>query len=132
MVVGRCSNIYIDIRVYFNHFFGLKKYTCFCHVSLIRKNMYSAICDFALYLQSTGLNISWIMFWYNSILVLKNDICNAVSNTAISWKRIYFSKVLFSEVNPDKINFIFVSFLKFIFIQKRKPRHTSTIVMYLN
>ena len=40
--------------------FGPKKDKLFCPVFVFRRGMPNAICDVALYLQSEGLNISWI------------------------------------------------------------------------
>ena len=43
-----------------DHIFGPKKDKLFRHVFVFRRGMSNAICDLVLYLQSEGLNISWI------------------------------------------------------------------------
>ena len=43
-----------------DHIFGLKKDKLFCLVFVFRRGISNAICDLVLYLQSEGLNISWI------------------------------------------------------------------------
>ena len=43
-----------------DHLFGPKKDKLFCPVFAFRRGMSNAICDLVLYLQSEGLNISWI------------------------------------------------------------------------
>ena len=55
----RCSNILI-LGPILDHIFGPKKDKLFCPVFVFRRGMSNAICDFVLYLQSEGLNISRI------------------------------------------------------------------------
>ena len=55
----RCSNILI-LGPIFYHIFSVKGDKLFCRVFVFRRGMSNAICDFVLYLQSEGLNISWI------------------------------------------------------------------------
>ena len=51
----RCSNIFDTILDYI---FGPKKDKLFCPVFVFCRGMSNANCDFVLYLQSEGLNIS--------------------------------------------------------------------------
>ena len=55
----RRSNIF-DNRPNLDHIFGPKKDKVFCPVFVFRSGMSNVICVLILYLQSEGLNISWI------------------------------------------------------------------------
>ena len=48
------------LRSILDHIFGPKKDKLFCPVFIFRRGMSNAICNLVLYLQSKGLNISWI------------------------------------------------------------------------
>ena len=79
----------------FDDIFGPNKDYLFCLVFVALyfcRHMSNAICDLVVYLKSDGLNISWI-YWYISILALKNGIRNTRFYPVASWKSLYFSNV---------------------------------------
>ena len=51
---------FLILRPILDHIFGPKKDKPLCPVFVFRRGMSNAICDLVLYLQSEGLNISWI------------------------------------------------------------------------
>ena len=61
--------------------FGQKKNDLFCPVFVFHRGMPIGNLKYILYFKNEGLNISWI-FWYNSILGLKNGFHNTVFYSA--------------------------------------------------
>ena len=87
--------LFLILRPILDHILGSKKDKLFSPVFVYRWGMSNAICDLVLYLQSEGLNISWIYpSTTPSQYLIKNGIRSTVFYSITNQKPVYFSKVL--------------------------------------
>ena len=87
----RCSNILI-LGLILDHIFGPKKDKLFCPVFVFRRGMSNAICDLVLYLQSEGLNVSWIYPGTIPFQYLKKVFTIQYSTLSLAGSQVIFLK----------------------------------------
>ena len=75
-----------------DHIFGPKKDKLFCPVFAFRRGMSNAICDLVLYLQSEGLNISWIYLGTIPFQYLKTVLAIPYSTLSLTGSQFTFLK----------------------------------------
>ena len=75
-----------------DHIFGPKKDKLFCPVFVFRRGLSSVICDFVLYLQSKGLNISWIYSGRIPFQYLKPVFPIQYSTVSLTGRQFIFRK----------------------------------------
>ena len=75
-----------------DHIFGYKKDKLLSPVFVFRRGMSSAICDLVLYLQSEGLNISWIYPGTIPLQYLKTVSAIKYSTLSLTGSQLIFLK----------------------------------------
>ena len=75
-----------------DHIFVPKEDKLFCPVFVFRRGMSSAICDLVLYLQSEGLNISWIYPGTTPFQYLKTVFAIQYSTLSLTGSQLIFLK----------------------------------------
>ena len=75
-----------------DNIFGPKKDKFFCPVFVFRRGMSNAICDLVLYLQSEGLNISWIFLGTVPFKYLKTVFAVQYTTLSLTGSQFIFLK----------------------------------------